>query len=162
MKLLIILLLCSVGVAGAADVQVRVVRHRKDIAAPQSAAFVPNVIALLHWCSVDSTAYAMKTDTWQQMLRSDSFVHVTFSPARKLNVEASDDHGRGERAIAEILVPLPEGKWPAHIFAKSGTNVLAYTKYDPRDLKSVALDPALELSSVAPYSSLTKLPDRQR
>lgn len=162
MKLFTAILLCSVGIAGAADVQVRVVRHKQDIAAPQSAAFVTNIIALLHWCSVDSTAYAVKVETWQEMLRSDSFVHVAFPAPRKLGVEGSDNHGRVERAIDEILVPLPEGQWPAHVFAKSGTNVLSYTKYDARDLKSVALEPALQLSSVSPYSGMAKFPDRQR
>jgi hypothetical protein len=155
-KLLTMMLLCSVSIAGAADVQVRAVRNKKDIAAPASAAFVTNIIELLRRSSVDSTAYAVKAETWQETLRSDSFVHVTFSLSRKLNV------GREERTIDEILVPLPEGKWPAHIFAKSGTNVLAFTKYDARDLKRVALEPALELSLVPPYNSMTRFPDRNR
>ena len=162
MKLFMMILFCSIGIAIAADVQVRVVRHKKDIAAPQDTAFVTNIITLLHFCSVDSTAYAVKAETWQEMLRSDSFVLVTFSASRKLSVEAPDNLGRAERAIDEILVPLPEGKWPAHIFARSASNVLAFTKYDARDLKVVALEPALQLSSVNPYSSMTKFPDRQR
>jgi hypothetical protein len=162
MKLFTIILLCCVGSAGAADVQVRVVRHGKDIPAPTNATFVTNIIALLRRCSVDATAYAVKPETWPEKLRSDSFVHVTFSTSRMFRLRESDQQGWTDRVIDEILVPLPENKWPAHIFAKNGSNVLAYTKYDSRDLKAVALEPALELSSVSPYSGLTKLPDRKR
>ena len=162
MKLFIIILLCCVGSAGAADVQVQIIRYKKDIAAPTNATFVTNIIALLRWCSIDSTAYAVKPETWAEKLRSDSFVHITFSTSRMLRVMGADQQGLMDRAIDEILVPLPEDKWPTHIFAKSGSNVLAYTKFDARDLKAVALEPALELSSVSPYSGLTKLPDRKR
>jgi hypothetical protein len=162
MKLFTIILLCCVGSAGAADVQVRVVRHKKDIAPPTNAIFLTNIIALLRRCSVDSTADAVKPETWPEKLRSDSFVHVTFSTSRVFRVMGSDQQAWTDRAIDEILVPLPEGNWPAHIFAKSGSNVLAYTKFDARDLKAVALEPALELSTVSPYSGLTKLPDRKR
>jgi hypothetical protein len=162
MKLFIIILLCSVSIASAAEVQVQVVRHNRDVAAPTNATFLTNVIALLRRCSVESTVYAVKAGTWSEMLHSDSFVHVTFSTARKLRLMASDNQGWAVRAIDEILVPLPEGKWPAHIFARSGTNVFGYTKYDMRDLKSVALEPALQLSSVSPYSEMAKFPERQR
>ncbi len=162
MKLFTIILLCCVGSAGAADVQVRVVRHKKDIAAPTNAIFLTNIITLLRQCSDDSTTDAVKSEIWSEQLRADSFVHVTFSTPRTLRVVAPDNQGWADRAIDEILVPLPEGKWPAHIFAKSGSNVLAYTKYSPSALKNVVLEPALELSSVSPYSGLTKLPDRKR
>ena len=80
-----------------------------------------------------------------------------FSAPRKLRVEDSGNQGLAERAIEEILVPLPEGKRPAHIFAKSGTNVLSFTKYDPIALKMVAFEPALHLSSVEPYASLARI-----
>ena len=162
MKLFTIILLCCAGSAGAADVQVRAVRHKKDITAPTNATFVTNIIALLRRCSVDSTAYAVKPETWSENLRSDSFVHVAFSPSRVFRVMGSDQQAWADRAIDEILVPLPEGKWPAHIFARSGSNVLAYTKFDPRDLKAVALEPALELSAVAPYNAPTTLQERKR
>src|SRR5436190_20952506 len=107
MKLFIIILLCWVGSAGAADVQVLVVRHKKDIAAPTNATFVTNIIALLRHCSIDSTAYAAKPETWPEKLRSDSFVHLTFSPPRLLRVIGSDQQGCTDRTIDEILVPLP-------------------------------------------------------
>jgi hypothetical protein len=162
MKLFVIISLCCVGSAGAADVQLRIVRRTKDIAAPTNATFLTNIVALLRRCSVDSTDYAVKPQTWSEKLRSDSFVHVTFPTPRKLRLMASNNQGWADRAIDEILVPLPEDKWPAHIFARSGSNVLAYTKYDPFDLKSVVMEPALKLSLVSPYSGLARLPDRKR
>ena len=162
MKLFTMIFVCSIGLEAAADVKMRVVRDHKDVAPPQNAGFVTNVIALLHHCSFNSTSYAVQADTWQETLRSDSFVHVIFSAPRKIRVEAPYHIGREERAIDEILVPLPVGKTPAHIFAKSGTNVLSFTKYDQRDLKTVALEPALQLSSVPPYNSMARFPDRER
>ena len=70
---------------------------------------------------------------------------------------------REEKLIDQILVPLPQNDWPAHIFAKSGTNVFSLTKYDPVALKKVAFEPALRLSSVQPYASLANVgPSKQR
>jgi hypothetical protein len=138
-------------------VVVQIVRHGTNLTERPSAAFATNVIRLLQSCSVYSTACAVKADAWRDIEHSDSFVHVMFSESRKLSVEASDNQGLAERAIEEILVPLPEGKWPAHIFAKSGTNVLSFTKYDPVALKRVAFEPALHLSSIYPYASLAHI-----
>jgi hypothetical protein len=138
-------------------VVVPIVRHGTNLTERPSAAIATNVIKLLQSCSVCSTAYAVKAETWRDFEHSDSFVHVRFSAPRKLSVEVSDNQGLAERAIEEILVPLPEGKWPAHIFAKSGTNVLSFTKYDPIALKRVALEPCLHLSSVEPYASLARI-----
>lgn len=157
MKLFVVILLLSAGVADAADVDVRVMRHGAIGVAPQDSAFISNVIALLASCSVDSTSYVVTPDTWRQALRTDSFVLVKFPSSRQLNVMSSENHALEPRAIDEILVPLPEGKWPAHIFARSGTDVLSFTKYHPRELGRVALDPALELSSVPPYKDLDKI-----
>ena len=138
-------------------VVVPIVRHGTNLTERPSAAIATNVIKLLQSCSVCSTAYAVKAETWRDFEHSDSFVHVRFSAPRKLSVEVSDNQGLAERAIEEILVPLPEGKWPTHIFAKSGTNVLSFTKYDPVALKRVALEPCLHLSSVEPYASLAHI-----
>jgi hypothetical protein len=157
MKTFVALLLCSIVLTAEADDQIQIVRHGTNVTERPSAAFATNVIKLLQSCSVYSTAYAGKAETWRDLEHSDSFVHVTFFAPRKLSVEASDNQGLAERAIREILVPLPEGKWPAHIFAKSGKNVLSFTKYDPIALKIVAFEPALHLSSVSPYASLTHI-----
>jgi hypothetical protein len=157
MKTFVALLLCSIVLTAKADDQIQMARHGTNVTERPSAAFATNVIKLLQSCSVYSTAYAVKAETWRDFEHSDSFVHVMFSAPRKLSVETSDNQGLAERAIEEILVPLPEGKWPTHIFAKSGTNVLSFTKYDPVALKRVALEPCLHLSSVEPYASLARI-----
>lgn len=162
MKLLATILLCSIGIAAAADVQLRIVRHNKAVAEPPSVAFTTNIIALLQSCSVHSTAYAVGAESWQEMLRSDSFVHLAFAMSTKVRVMGPNNQVRKERSIEEILVPLPEGKWPACIFAKSGTNVLSFTKYEPVALKRVVFEPALQLSSVRPYDYLAKIKETKR
>ena len=94
------------------------------------------------------------------MSHSDSFASVTFAAPKKLMVMLATGTGPGfreEKSIDQILVPLPEGAWPEHIFAKSGTNVLSFTKYDPLALKRVAFEPVLHLSSVAPYAALINI-----
>jgi hypothetical protein len=59
--------------------------------------------------------------------------------------------------VNEIIVPLPIGKCPAHIYVKAGTNVFAFTKYNPLALKKVSCEPALGLSNSEPYASLAKM-----
>ena len=55
-----------------------------------------------------------------------------------------------ERAVNEILVSLPEGDYPG-IQLRSSANYLAVTKYDPRALKRLVMEPALDLSTIKPY-----------
>jgi len=58
------------------------------------------------------------------------------------------------KSIDQIMMPLPVGgAGPRHIFAKSGTNLLSFCKWDPFALKMVAFEPALLLSAVYPYSA---------
>jgi len=160
MKTFAAVLLYSVVFATVADDQIRLVRHGRDVTERPSAVFTTNVVKLLQSCSVYSTAYAVKAETWREMMHSNSFASVTFTSAKKLTVMVATGAGprfREEKSIDQILVPLPEGTWPEHIFAKSGTNILSFTKYDPVALKQVAFEPALHLSSVAPYTVLTNI-----
>ena len=161
-KALAILLVCNAGLGSAADVQIRVVRHSKNIAAPRGTAFVNNLIALLRSCTVHSTAYAVKAETWQETLRTDSWVHAVFGAPTRIRVKGGNTQTWEETVIQEILLPLPEGNWPGHIFAKSGAVVLSFTKYDPRALERVVAEPALQISSVQPYESLSRLKDKKR
>ncbi|MSP37115.1 MAG: hypothetical protein EXR70_01315 [Deltaproteobacteria bacterium] len=154
-------ILFSAGLASAADVRLRVVRHGKNLAAPQSAEFVTNIIALLRSCSVHSSAYAVRADTWTEALRADSFVHIAFGAPTKIRVKSSNNQTWEETGIQEILLPLPEGQWPGHIFAKSGTVVMSFTKYDPLALNRIAAEPALALLSVEPYAALTKMKEKR-
>ena len=165
MKTFATVLLSSIVLAAVADDQIRLVRHGKDVTERPSAGFTTNVIELLKSCSVYSTAYAVKAETWREMLHSDSFVSVTFTRPKKLTVMVATGTGprfREEKSIDQILVPLPEGAWPEHIFAKSSTNVLSFTKYDPVALKRVAFEPVLHLASVAPYAALINIEQPNR
>ena len=113
-------------------------------------------MALAESCSVNSTADAVSDDTWAQALASDSFVHVVFLEPRRARLESRDNQNREERAIREILLPLPEGSWPKHVFVRSGTDTLAFTKYDPLALQQVILEPELRLLAVRPYEYLLR------
>ena len=169
MKRLVMLagLLIATTVGGNAEdnsVRIQMVRHGTNVTERPSASLTTNVIRLLQSCSVYSTAYAVKSGTWQDLLGSDSFIHLSFAAPRKLDVmlNTSLDAARQpqKESIDEILVPLPEGKssyGPLHIFAKSGTKVLSFTKYDPTALIVVAFEPALHLSSVYLYSKLARI-----
>jgi hypothetical protein len=157
-------LLIATAVGGNAEdniVGIQMVRHGTNVTERPSSSLTTNVIKLLQSCSVSSTAYAVKAETWLDLLRSGSTIHLTFAAPRKLEVmlTASQDASRQrqETSIDEILVPLPEGHMPGHIFAKSGSKVLSFTKYDPTALTVVASEPALRLSSVEPYSKLARI-----
>jgi hypothetical protein len=178
MKTIIAAFLCGVFLTAKADDQIRMVRHGTNITERPSAALATNIIECFLSAQFDSTAYAVKADTWREREQSDSFVELTLSPPRNLTVctfTPADDAAVGtnvvewaamrrakweSKSIDVILVPLPKRNLPDHIFAKSGTNVISVTKMSPYVLKRIVLEPALHLSSVFPYSSLTKLPDR--
>ena len=71
-----------------------------------------------------------------------------------MNLIGSANQKSEERELDEVLVPLPAGRWPDHFFARSGSNVLSFTKWDPAALGRVVAEPALELSTVPPYAAL--------
>ena len=66
---------------------------------------------------------------------------------------------REEVAISEILIPLPETEYPQHLYARSGTNVVAHTKYSPMPLKRLILEPALKLRDHGIYKQFANLLD---
>lgn len=126
---------------------------------------ITNVIRLLTSTSYQSTSYAVKSNTWETLLASDSYVHVKLDPPRNLLLFApppADIRDRGKRedvAISEILIPLPETEYPQHLYARSGTNVVAHTKYAPMPLKRLILEPALKLRNHKIYKQFADLPD---
>jgi hypothetical protein len=74
----------------------------------------------------------------------------------KIRMMDSSNQTWEEREVDEVLLPLPTGKWPDHFFAKSGTNVVSFTKWDPTALARVVAEPSLQLSSVPPYATMIK------
>jgi hypothetical protein len=161
MTRLILALFCCVGVAGASDVQLRAVRKGKEVAMTKDTGLTTNVVALIQSCTVHTSTYQSSDlpDVWMKVISSDSFIQIKFAKPATLKFEAPSNQGREDYAVDEILVGLPEGTWARPFLVRSGGNVHAFGKYDARALKRVAFEPALELSSVAPYSDLAKFPD---
>ena len=114
------------------------------------------LVALAESCSVNATAYAVSGDTWAQALASDSIVHAVFPEPRRVRLESRDNQSREERSIREILLPLPKGSWPKNVFVGSGTDTLAFTKYDPPALQEVVMEEELRLLTVPPYEYLLR------
>jgi len=165
MKGLILGVFCCAVVAGAADVELRVVRKGKDVVMPTSTALTTNVIALIQSCTVHASTYqsgseAERPDVWTKVLASDSFIHIRFGKSATVKFEAPSNHGREDYVVDEILVGLPEATWARPFLVRTGRNVHAFGKYDARALKRVAFEPALELSAVRPYSDLAKFEEK--
>lgn len=165
MRTFVTLLVWSAILITRADDGIRIVRHGTNVTATPGAALATNLISYLQSCCVNSTAYAVKTNTWQELERSDSFVLLTFTLPRRLAVITMSEENFPpweESSIDQILVPLPEDHLHLHIFAKSGTNVHSFTKMEPYFLKLIASEPALHLSSAQPYASLATIPPPKR
>ena len=148
----------SLGAASAADPQVRAVRRGQEVAISHKDTMAANVVAMLESCTVNSTEYAVAENTWTQQLAGDSLVHVLFSRPREVYVKSTDNQLRETRAIDEILLPLPEGKWPAHVYARAGKQTLSFSKYSGVPLKDIVMDGELRLGAVPPYDFLMKSP----
>ena len=137
-----------------AEPEVRVVRLGSDVAFAPSAEFLQRAIRLLSSCSVDSTSYAASPSAWDAALNARSLVHIKFATPHSLELVGEPV------AIDEILIPLPEGKWPAHLFLRSGGVTRAFTKYRPGPLKGLVWAPPLALSAESPYSQLAEFADK--
>ena len=138
----------------AGDVQLQISRHEKSVAVADTPSFVTNVVAFVESASVDATSYEGGSNRWQEVLASGSFIHLTYASPRtfRLPVMVQNDQWE-EPAVNEILISLPEGDYP-EIQLRSGTNYMAVTKYNPRALKRLVMEPALELSTINPYDSI--------
>jgi len=145
-----------ISCAGCAGLQLHAVRQKQDVAVSHGERLATKLAVLVESGSVNSTAYAVSGDTWAQALASDSFVHAVFPEPRRVRLESRDNQSREERSIREILLPLPEGSWPKHVFVRSGTDTLAFTKYDPLALQDVVLEEELRLLTVPPYEYLLR------
>jgi len=157
----IAVVICGAASASAADIELRAVRHGRNVVVTDSERLAAKLVALVESCSVNSTAYAGSRETWVQIAASDSFVHVVFAKPRSARLMSSNNRIREQRPIQAILLPLPEGQWPAHIFVKSGDDTLSFTKDDPFVLREVVVEQELELLTVEPYKFLVSLPRKQ-
>jgi len=139
----------------ADDLQVRAVRGGHAVPIARVADMAANVVALLESCTVNSTQ-SMPEKAWEQQLAADSFVYVIFPKPRELRLKAEDNETRQATAVKEILVPLPEGKWPQHVYARTDKETLSFSKYSGVPLKDIIMDSDLRISSVPPYDFLMK------
>jgi hypothetical protein len=138
--------------ACAKDQEVRVVRDGRIVSLSRGGQVAANLVALGQSSSVNSTDYAVTADTWPTVLGSDSFVLVEFSNPRRLWLA-----GRAYR-VRGFLLPLPS-EWPPHLYVKTVEGIIAVTKYEPRAMKRLVLEPQLGLLNTSPYSSLLLVPD---
>ena len=149
---------CGMAPASAADVALRAVRHHREVVVSEKERLAATLVALVESCSVDSTVYAVYADTWAQVTASDSFVHVVFAAPRRARLQRRDNRGQAQGTVREILLPLPEGKLPDHVFVRTERDTVSLTKYDPRVLREVVAEQDLRLQAVEPYKSLLGLP----
>jgi len=140
------------------ELQVRAVRGGNELAISHKDTIAANVVAMLESCTVNSTEHAVTDDTWTQQLAGDSFIHVHFAQLREVYVKSADNESRETRAINEILLPLPEGKWPPYVYARAGRETLAFSRYSGVPLKDIVMDGELRLGAVPPYDFLMKPP----
>jgi hypothetical protein len=139
----------------ADELQVRAVRGGRPVPIAHADDMAANAVALLESCTVNATQ-SMPEKAWERQLESDSYLHVVFPKARELRLKSLDNESRATLAVKEILVPLPEGKWPAHIYARTEKEALSFAKYSGVPLKDIIMDPDLRIGSVPPYDFLMK------
>ncbi|HTS19830.1 MAG TPA: hypothetical protein VMP11_19800 [Verrucomicrobiae bacterium] len=159
MRLATLVLLGCLSSALAGEVQLQISRHEKSVTVADTPGFVTNVVAFVQSASVDVTGNWC-SNRWQEVLASGSFIHLTYMPPRAFRLPVMTPNGQKweERPVNEILVSLPDGRYPS-IELRSGTNYMAVTKFQPRELKRLVMEPALELSTVEPYADFYNAPD---
>jgi hypothetical protein len=139
------LCLCGASLGLKSDVQVRAVRHGQEIEVSDQDKLATRLLVLLQSCSVESTAYAVSSGTWPKWMSSDSLIYVSFAKSRRVQLMNARTHTRQERRTEEVLLPLPEGKLPDHIYVRSGKDRLAFTKCDVGALRSAVSDEGFQL-----------------
>jgi hypothetical protein len=126
---------------------------------------VTNVLRFLASSSYQSTDYVVESNTWQELLESDSYVHVKLDPPRRMMLwgrppaDLQKVSAREEVVVDEIIVPLPEAHEPGHIFARIGTNFVSHTKFSPLVFKQLIMEPTLQLRDSKVYREYSRLPD---
>ena len=156
--------MCLALLAGSYGDEVRVVRKGVTQGDQPGPTLVTNVIRFLASSSHQSSRYAVKSNTWEELLASDCYVYVKLQPARVLKLHGlppanlTKVAAREETTINEIIVPFPEEHGPLHIYARSGTNTVSHTKFNPVVLKELIQEPALKLRDTKVFREYSRLP----
>jgi hypothetical protein len=138
----------------AAGASGRVEAVRGGLALPAGAvqALEPLVVRLLESCSVDSTTFEDQPAAWNDIPRGGSYLRVVWPEPR--GIMAPD----GELLrIDAVLVAIPEGGSPRHLYVKSGGQLRSFTKYRPEVLLAIGLEPVLGLADKEPYAHLARI-----
>ena len=152
--------------AGSYGDEVRIVRNGMTQADQAGSGLVTNVLRFLASSWYQSTAYAVKSNTWQELLASDSYVYVKLQPPRRMTLSGLPPADlqrvapRERVKIDEIIVPLPEEHGPLHVYARNGTNTVAHTKFSPAIFKELIQEPALKLRETIVFKEYSRLPLR--
>src|SRR5687768_8884142 len=115
-----LVMLCVAVFAASYGDETRIVRGGRAVTDPPGPTLVTNVIRFLASSSYQSTAYAVSSNTWQSLQKSNSYVHVKLNPPRRMNLwglppaDLRQRAGREEVMINEIIVPLLEEHEPSH------------------------------------------------
>jgi hypothetical protein len=139
--------------AASAD-EVRAMRRGQPIVLSNPAAVADHLAAELRSCTVNTARWGRAAELWDHALASDSYLHATYSPPRKMTLIAQDNQGHRPYEVEQILLPLPENKWPSNDLARIQGEVFAYAKCDPLRLADIIREPDLGLAQVQPYKSL--------
>jgi hypothetical protein len=150
---LLAFVIASTSAVAASD-QVRAMRRGQEVTLSNPARVADKLAADLESCSVSLARWGRAIDMWDHSLASDAYLHATYSPPRKLTLYTQGNQRRAVYAVEEILLPLPENKWPPYDLARIGGEVYAYAKCDPRRLVEIIREPELELRERQPYKSL--------
>jgi hypothetical protein len=145
--------IAAVSTASGGD-DVRAVRRGHAVALSSSARLADNLARELESCSVNIARWGPAADMWDHALASDSYLHATYSPPRKMTLHAQDNLRSTVYEVQEILLPLPEDKWPPYDLARIGGEVYAYAKCDPVRLMDIIREPEIRMQEIHPYKSL--------
>jgi hypothetical protein len=147
-----LLLVVYAAVSTATDIDVRVVRLGAEIPI-SNLEVVARTIAFVESSTIDSTKYAASPAAWQRALTASSLVHLRFPAPRDVTVD-----GRTYK-VDDVLVPIPDGLWPEHVFARRGDEILSFTFFDPRAFRDLVWGSPFEYQNTPPWDALANLPN---
>lgn len=158
---IVVALASTAATALAAEADIRIVRHGREVATLAGNRIAEKLRTVVESSTVHSTTPDDPEAAWIRAVGSGSFVHVVFAAPRTAKLNGYPNGQPKAIVIHEILLPLPEDSWPAHVFARTeGNTIQAFTKYDPLALRDLVAEPDLRLRSIRPYSQLLALPAR--
>ena len=137
--------------------RLRLVRDQRIVTLNQTSQrrIADGVKALLASCSVDSTQYVGPSVVDWEKSNSQSFLELRYATPIVIVIELLDQKSV---TVTEILLPLPEHRWPDHILVRHGDVSTFYTKYGPKQLKTLVCMSELQLRNIEPYHDLCKTP----